>query len=242
MEFGHTRPSKPRSRAIARRSTPNGLPASAPEPRGRVPMRGRASARRASSRAQAAAWERSQCDQRTVWAGCKCVNPGISTPTSASARATAALIRLARWGRVTFVRCACSQRRVSVATWSLRERPVCSLPPTAPTSSVSRRSLAVWMSSSPGLTTKASASHSAATASRPATMVAASSAVSTPHAASARAYAWLPFRSSRHSRRSKGSDSLKASMRGSVAPVKRPPHSFFSEGGAAADDARGGGG
>lgn len=73
-------------------------------------------------------------------------------------------------------------------------------------------------------------------------MVAASSAVSTPAAASARAYAWLPLRSSRHSRRSKGSDSLKASMRGSVAPVKRPPHSFFSEGGAAADDARGGGG
>lgn len=41
-----------------------------------------------------------------------------------------------------------SQRRTSVATWSLRERPVCSLPPSGPMSSLRRRSLAVWMSSS----------------------------------------------------------------------------------------------
>ena len=39
----------------------------------------------------------------------------------------------------------------SVATWSLRERPVCSLPPSGPTSSVSRRSTAMWMSSSSAL-------------------------------------------------------------------------------------------
>ena len=37
---------------------------------------------------------------------------------------------------------------MSVATWSLRERAVCSLPPTGPTISVSRRSIAMWMSSS----------------------------------------------------------------------------------------------
>ena len=36
----------------------------------------------------------------------------------------------------------------SVATWSLRERAVCSLPPTGPAISVSRRSTAMWMSSS----------------------------------------------------------------------------------------------
>jgi hypothetical protein len=36
----------------------------------------------------------------------------------------------------------------SVATWSLRERAVCSLPPTAPAISVTRRSIAMWMSSS----------------------------------------------------------------------------------------------
>src|SRR5688572_14583793 len=38
---------------------------------------------------------------------------------------------------------------MSVATWSLRERAVWSLPPTGPTISVSRRSTAMWMSSSP---------------------------------------------------------------------------------------------
>ena len=37
---------------------------------------------------------------------------------------------------------------MSVATWSLRERAVWSLPPTGPTISVRRRSIAMWMSSS----------------------------------------------------------------------------------------------
>ena len=55
----------------------------------------------------------------------------------------------------------------SVATWSLRERAVWSLPPTGPTISVSRRSIAMWMSSSSGWTSNVSASISARTASRP---------------------------------------------------------------------------
>ena len=38
----------------------------------------------------------------------------------------------------------------SVATWSLRERAVCRRPPTGPTISVSRRSTAMWTSSSSG--------------------------------------------------------------------------------------------
>ena len=37
-----------------------------------------------------------------------------------------------------------------MATWSLRLRPVCSLAPAAPAISVTRRSIAVWMSSSVG--------------------------------------------------------------------------------------------
>ena len=41
-------------------------------------------------------------------------------------------------------------RRSAVATWSLRLRPVCNLAPTSPISSVTRRSIAVWTSSSPG--------------------------------------------------------------------------------------------
>jgi len=39
--------------------------------------------------------------------------------------------------------------------------------------------------------------------------------------------------SSAHMRRSNGSDSLNFSMSGSVAPVKRPPHSFFGSAAAA---------
>ena len=50
--------------------------------------------------------------------------------------------RASAWARVNRTR--------SVATWSLRERAVWSLPPTGPTSSVSRRSTAMWMSTSSG--------------------------------------------------------------------------------------------
>ena len=68
----------------------------------------------------------------------------------------------------------------SVATWSLRERPVWSLPPTGPTISVSRRSTAMWMSSSSSRKSNSPASSSAATASRPRSSSASSSASSTP--------------------------------------------------------------
>jgi len=45
--------------------------------------------------------------------------------------------------------------------------PVCSLPPVGPIISVSRRSFAVWMSSSPSFTTNVSAAHSALTFNNP---------------------------------------------------------------------------
>ena len=41
-----------------------------------------------------------------------------------------------------------ANRRVSVATWSLRLRPVCRRAPASPTRSMSARSTAMWMSSS----------------------------------------------------------------------------------------------
>ena len=53
----------------------------------------------------------------------------------------------------------------SVATWSLRERAVWSLPPTGPATSVSRRSTAMWMSSSSSRNGKRPSASSAATAS-----------------------------------------------------------------------------
>ena len=73
-------------------------------------------------------------------------------------------------GRSPPRRRASSSRRVysrrSVATWSLRLRPVWSLAPTSPAISVTRRSTAVWMSSSPAWKTKIPEASSSSTRSR----------------------------------------------------------------------------
>ena len=74
-------------------------------------------------------------------------------------------------------------------TWSLRERPVCSFPPTDPMCSVRRLSLAVWMSSSPDTILKVPDSHSCSTFFSPSTICRASSSVMMPVLASALAYA-----------------------------------------------------
>ena len=62
--------------------------------------------------------------------------------------------------------CARVNIAMSVATWSLRERAVCSLPPTGPTISVSRRSIAMWMSSSSSANANEPSSSSACTRSQ----------------------------------------------------------------------------
>ncbi len=66
-----------------------------------------------------------------------------ASATSASVCASAAVACWVWWA------CARTNIAMSVATWSLRERAVWSLPPTGPASSVTRRSIAMWMSSSP---------------------------------------------------------------------------------------------
>src|SRR5207244_1212425 len=77
----------------------------------------------------------------------------------------------------------------SVATWSLRERAVCSLPPTGPAIAVSRRSIAMWMSSSPCSNAKRSSLSSRSTASSPASSASRSALVRMPRSASMRACA-----------------------------------------------------
>ena len=52
---------------------------------------------------------------------------------------------------------------MSVATWSLRDRAVCRLPPAGPAISIRRRSIAMWMSSSPGRNSNVPSANSAAT-------------------------------------------------------------------------------
>ena len=90
-----------------------------------------------------------------------------------------------------------------MAIWSLRLRPVWSLAPTSPASSVTRRSTAVWMSSSSGAKAKVPAVSSASTWSRASSRAATSSSVSSPPRPSPRTWAREPARSSWARRRSK---------------------------------------
>lgn len=73
---------------------------------------------------------------------CKWVYPGMRMSFSSSARSTITRIRSLR-PFSTAPTSPRSHRRISVATWSFRERPVWSLPPSGPMSSVNRRSFAV---------------------------------------------------------------------------------------------------
>mmetsp|Transcript_34485 Transcript_34485/g.67847 ORF Transcript_34485/g.67847 Transcript_34485/m.67847 type:complete len:218 (+) Transcript_34485:767-1420(+) len=178
IEFSVT-PSNPSSAARNSRSTPNALPASAPHPRGQTFARGIISTRRFASLFRAAAWLISQWLSRTGCAGCKCVYPAIRIPTCLSLKSAIAC-RSSPISDSTFRSASTHHRRVSVATWSFLDRPVCSLPPAGPMISVRRRSLAVWMSSSPGLISNESEAHSDATVPRPATMASHSSSVRIP--------------------------------------------------------------
>lgn len=81
---------------------------------------------------------------------CKCVYPGINMSTSLSALSTMTRIKPFNPSSTAFISSS-SHSRISVATWSFRERPVWSLPPRGPMSSLNRLSLAVWISSSSSL-------------------------------------------------------------------------------------------
>ena len=176
---------KPRSAASASRSTPNGLPESAPEPSGHSFIRATIWARRSPSRFHAHACESIQWPQRIGCADCRWVYPGIRMSTSARAR-TAAVRTSVFNSSPSDAHTPRRWRRRSVTTWSFRLRPVCTLPPGAPISSVSRRSFAVWMSSSPSLTANVPASHSPRTCSSPPRIAAPSSAEIVPAFSSAR--------------------------------------------------------
>ena len=73
-----------------------------------------------------------------------------------------------------------------MATWSLRLRPVWSLAPAGPASSVTRRSIAVWMSSSEGANANVPPPISASTISSAVSTSADSAALRRPTSASMR--------------------------------------------------------
>ncbi len=118
---------------------------------------------------------------------------GACSPASPSPGAPRRRARSRSAGRcsASIARSACARVNIamSVATWSLRERAVCSLPPTAPTISVSRRSTAMWMSSSESRNGNSPASSSAATRSSPPSSSSRSESVMMPAAASMVAWA-----------------------------------------------------
>src|SRR4051794_17631304 len=123
---------------------------------------------------------------------------------------------------------------MSVATWSLRERAVCSLPPTGPASSVTRRSMAMWMSSSSPAKGNSSRSSSPATASSAPSRESRSSSLMMPCEASISACARDCATSCGHSRRSKDSDVLSARKTGSCGSAKRDKTRGSLRGGQAA--------
>ena len=138
-------------RATAPRSIGNVVPASAALPSG-MHVRGRRAraASRATSRVSiqkyASRWWRSS----TGCAFCRCVYPGITAPRCSSARCSsvprsASDASTRRSDARPWRTCACR-----VATWSLRERAVCSRAPASPMREVSSRSTAMCTSSSAG--------------------------------------------------------------------------------------------
>ena len=140
-----------------------------------------------------------------------------ASPTSARSNPTSAASRRSIARRV--------QRRRSVATWSLRERPVWSRPATGPTRSARADSRLRWTSSRAGSQVKRSAATSSASDSSPVTSSSTCSPVSSPARPSPRTCAIEPEMSSAASSRSTSIELVNASTRASLASLNRPPQS-----------------
>ena len=121
-----------------------------------------------------------------------------------------------------------TQSRKSVATWSLRLRPVCSRLPASPTRSTRRASMFMWMSSSSATKGNRPASISAAIPSSPPRIAVSSTSSITPARASMAAWARLPLMSWRHILRSKPMEALMSCMITEGPRAKRPPHWAFA--------------
>src|SRR5215217_4148865 len=216
---------KPSALAVAAGSRGNDEPAIAPAPSGLTSARRPASWKRPTSRARAKPWAASWKAHRTGWAGWRWVSPGTTASGPAARPAvTRASISPARASTASAQACL-SHRCRSVATWSLRLRPVWSLPPAGPTSSVRRRSTALWTSSSPSVNSNRPASSSRATWARPSSRSLPSPPSSTPAATRPRTWARLPATSWRQRRRSTASEEAYAHMPGSGAPANPPAQS-----------------
>src|SRR5271157_4818428 len=144
--------------------------------------------------------------------------PAASSARAANARCSPAI------SRMSASIASRTQRRKSTATWSLRERAVCSLPATGPTMSASRLSTFIWMSSSAREKGNFPASISPLTSARPLAMASASAASTIPWRASMATWAREPAISWAASLRSKSIEALIASMISAGPTANRPPH------------------
>ena len=216
-------PSKPSSLAVILRSMGKVVPARAALPSGIWLIRRRASTRRSVSRYNISNHAITWWPKLTGCAVCKWVKPGMIVSVCCSAKSSKPLCKRTNRAMILSVSSR-SHRRISVATWSLRLRPVCSFLPTAPTISVRRDSTFICTSSSAIDQLNSPASISRSTCCRPSIIVATSSALKISHSLSMVACAIEPWISCRAKRWSKPTEAVKAATKLSVASLKRPPH------------------
>src|SRR5699024_6273513 len=164
------------------------------------------------------------CDSSTGWACCRWVRPGMGTATWASACSIKASTRSSTWPATSPPACRRYMRNW-VATWSLRERPARSRPPSsAPTRSISPRSSAVCTSSSSTEGLNMPAWTSAANCCRPASIASSSSSSSRPARCNTLACAREPAMSNRASRQSNCVDRDSSAKASAGSRPNRPPH------------------
>src|SRR6185312_8819112 len=161
----------------------------------------------------------------TGWATCRCVKPGMRVSAWRSARSRRPTRTARAAARISSI-AARSQRRMSVATWSLRERAVCRRLPASPTRSVSLASMLRWTSSRSMDQGKRPASTSPRIWARPRSIAWRSAAGITLQRSSMRAWASDASMSKGASRRSKATEALKRWARRSRGSAKRPDQAF----------------
>src|SRR5450759_107863 len=149
----------------------------------------------------------------------------MGVAASASARRASATPR-ERAEAAPSARASLTYRRKSVATWSFRERPVCSFPASGPTLAARRASTKECTSSSSASCGAPVFATSTPISSRPATSFLTSPGGSTSAAPRASAQAIEPRRSSARSARSNPNESLKARRDCAGGSEKRPPQSW----------------
>ncbi len=199
------------------------VPAKAAAPSGHSLSRARASRKRPRSRPSISTWARRWWPRVTGCAVCRWVKPGMIVAACASARSIntscSRTIPASRWSSASR-----SHSRKSVATWSLRDRAVCSRPAASPISAASLASTFMCTSSSARSKASSPASASRRTISNPCRIARPSSSPMMPWRISILQWASEAVISWKTRRRSTSMEALMASMISEGPASNRPPH------------------